>query len=291
MIIITVFIINVFFYSFAFDAIVVFLGLFAIILKRQKEFIKDWTLPLFLFYIYELLRSRASRLAEYFGRPILGEFLIDLESKLFSISGEIPTVFLQYRYSTPIIENFIPNTFEYILFFFYISFFWFWLVVGFLLWKKDPKVFKKYIYGLIAFSLFSTCVYFLYPSVPPWFASKEGLIPEIKRTMYSYNYLNTGGIGLLKTYGGNDFAAMPSHHAAWPFYAWLFLVKYFGKKTIPIVLFPILTIFATWYGAEHYIIDSIAGVALATFTFYLVHKNWKGTLIYNKLHGTNPQRK
>ncbi len=282
-IIIAIFVINIFFYSFAFDAIVVILGLFAIILKRQKEFIKDWTLPMVLFYVYELLRSRAYNLAGFFNRPILEQFLIDWETKLFAISGEIPTVFLQYKYSSPLLANFIPTTFEYILFFFYISFFWFWLVVGFLLWKKDPRVFKKYIYGLVGFSLVSTCIYFLYPSVPPWIASREGLIPEIKRTMYSYSYLTTHGVGLLKTYGGNDFAAMPSHHAAWPFYAWLFLVKYFGKKMIPVVIFPLMTIFATWYGAEHYIIDSLAGVTLATITFYLLHVNWKENIFYNKL--------
>lgn len=274
-------IINLFFYSFAFDAIVVTLGLFAIILKKEKEFLLDWTPPLFLFYIYELLRSSANHLAQYFSRPILDQVLIDWESKLFTISDQIPTVFLQYRYSNPITENFIPTNLEYFLFLFYTSFFWFWLVVGFVLWKKERRVFKKYIYGLIGFSIFSTFIYFLYPSAPPWFASQEGLLPEIKRTMYSYNYLNTNGVNLLKTYGGNDFAAFPSHHAAWPFFAWLFLVKYYGKKMLPLIIFPAITIFATWYGAEHYIIDSIAGIVLAGLVFVFLHINWNRNLNFN----------
>lgn len=274
-IILAILIVNLFFYSFAFDAIVVTLGLFAILLKKEKEFILDWTPPLFLFYVYELLRSRANNLAEYFSRPLLDQVLIDWESKFFTISDQIPTVFLQYKYSMPVGENFIPTNLEYFLFFFYISFFWFWLIVGFMLWKKDRKVFKKYIYGLIGFSTFSTLIYFLYPSAPPWFASQEGLLPELKRTMYSYNYLSTSGVNLLKTYGGNDFAAFPSHHAAWPFFAWLFLVKYYGKKMIPLVIIPFVTIFATWYGAEHYIIDSIAGVALASIVFFLINADWK----------------
>lgn len=67
-IILAILVVNLFFYSFAFDAIVVTLGLFAILLKKEKEFILDWTPPLFLFYVYELLRSRANNLAEYFSQ-------------------------------------------------------------------------------------------------------------------------------------------------------------------------------------------------------------------------------
>lgn len=282
LIIFSILFVNLFFYSFAFDAIVLTLALFAIVLRREKEFLKDWTPALALFYVYELLRSRADELAIYFNRPFLDYQLINWEYALFNIQGQIPTVYLQYKYSMPMAEKLIASNFEYFLFFFYVSFFWFWLVVGFFLWKKSRSVFRKYIYGLIGFSIFSTLIYFLYPSVPPWYASLDGLLPEVKRTMYSYNYLSTSGVNLLKTYGGNDFAAFPSHHAAWPFFAWLFLLKYYGRKMIFVGIIPAITIFATWYGAEHYIIDSIAGILLASIVFVMLHVDLNQEISWEK---------
>jgi membrane-associated phospholipid phosphatase len=66
---------------------------------------------------------------------------------------------------------------------------------------------------------------------------------------------------------------MPSLHAAWPFFASLYVVKVFGKKWLPIFIVPIMIAIATWYGAEHYVIDSLLGFFLA-FVFYKVSWRW-----------------
>ena len=52
-------------------------------------------------------------------------------------------------------------------------------------------------------------------------------------------------------------------------YASLFVVDTFGKKWLPIFIIPILVAISTWYGAEHYVIDSIAGIIIATITFVI----------------------
>ncbi len=266
---------NLFFVRFAFDFIVITLILLAILLKRQKEFFKDWTVPIMLFYLYEFLRGRGYIIAEFLNRPLINKLLIDIETKIFGINDDIPTVVLQYAMASPLASVFIPNWYDYVLFFFYTSFFWFWLVVGFLLWFKAKKMFKQYMYGLVGFSLFDTVIYILFPTAPPWYASQVGLLPALNRVMWSYDFLSSKYASLVSTYGNNDFAAWPSHHAAWPFFASLFVVRLYGKKALPIFLVPLIIAFATWYGAEHYVIDSLAGFLIAFITYILVTGDWK----------------
>ena len=129
-----------------------------------------------------------------------------------------------------------------------------------------------YIYGLVGFSLFDTLIYIFFPSAPPWYAAQVGLLPPLQRVMLIHDYFSSKYLGFVSTYGNNDFAAWPSHHAAWPFFAFLFLVGVFGKKALPFVVVPLVIAFATWYGAEHYVIDSLAGFTIAGITYWIVMK-------------------
>lgn len=266
---------NFYIYRFAFDAIVVFLVILAIIFRKEKEFLREWSIPILLFYLYEYIRGKGYVIAELLNRPLLNEVLIGWESKLFAINDQIPTVFLQYGLSNIESGQFVPNWYDYVLFFFYVSFFWFWLVIGFLIWKKRKEIFQRYIYGLIGFSMISAAIYILYPSAPPWYAAKVGLLPHLERLMLSYDYFSAKYVSLVSTYGNNDFAAFPSLHAAWSFYASIFAIGVFGKKALPLLIVPLAIVFATWYGAEHYVIDSLFGFTLAGGTYLLVNKGFK----------------
>lgn len=262
--------VNFFVYRFAMDMIIVVLIVLAIMFKKEKEFFKEWSIPIILFYIYEFFRGRAYDIAQWLNRPLLNEVLVATEKKLFTIGGDIPTVFLQYSLSNAPSGNFLPNWYDYILFFFYMSFFWFWLVAGFVIWRKSRDMFMRYIYGLVGFSLFDTLIYIFFPSAPPWYAAQVGILSPLQRIMLIHDYFSSKYVSLVSTYGNNDFAAWPSHHAAWPFFTCLFLVGVFGKKALPFFIIPLIIVFATWYGAEHYIIDSLAGFAIAGITYWIV---------------------
>ena len=99
LIVLIIILVNIFVYRFAMDVIVLFLLLLAVIFKEQKNFIKEWSIPIILFYLYEFLRGKAYVIAEWLHRPIYNEILVATEKKLFSIGGEVPTVFLQYSMS------------------------------------------------------------------------------------------------------------------------------------------------------------------------------------------------
>lgn len=258
-----------FVYRFAFDGIVLLLIALAFILKKEKEFFRDWSIPVLLFYLYEFVRGKAYLFAEMLNRPLLNDVLVNWESRIF---GKIPTVFLQYNLSNAEEGVFLPNWYDYLLFFFYVSFFVYWLGIGFLIWRKNSDLFKRYIYGLLGFSMVSAVIYIFFPSAPPWYASQVGILPPLERLMLSYDYFSAKYVTMVSTYGNNDFAAFPSLHAAWPFYVSLFAVGVWGKKALPLLMIPLIIAFATWYGAEHYVIDSIFGFALAGSTYLIVRK-------------------
>lgn len=271
-VLIVVILVNIFVYRFTMDMIVLLLGVIAFVKKKEKEFLRDWTFPLILFYAYEFLRGRADVVGGALGRGVYYKALLDIEKSLFSINGEIPTVFLQNKLAHFTDGVFNPVWYDYIFFFAYVSFFWVWILVGYKIWRKNRSKFKMYIYGLIAFSLFDTLIYIWYPTAPPWIAGEIGLLPHLPRLMF-FNYIMSVG-GSVFTYGNNLYAAFPSHHVAWVWFAALFVVDVFGKKWLPIFIIPILVAVATWYGAEHYVVDSIAGVIIATITF-VVFRNIK----------------
>ena len=145
--------------------------------RKEKEFFREWSVPILLFYLYEYVRGKAYVIAQFLNRPLLDKILIKWESKLFSINGTIPTVFLQYKLSDAAGGIFTPNWYDYVLFFFYTSFSWFWLIIGFLIWKNRKEIFNRYIYGLIGFSMVSAIIYIFFPSAPPGMLQKKGYCP------------------------------------------------------------------------------------------------------------------
>lgn len=276
MVIIAIIVLNTFKAQFGMDIIIVTLCVFAILRNSGIDFLKDWGVPMALFYLYEATRAKAYTVSQHFGISPIIKPLIWMERKIFFFLDDVPSVKLQHALRPDLA---VAHWYDYFLFFFYSMFFWYWLVVGFIIWMRDRKLFRKYIYGLVAFSLIDVIVYALFPSAPPWYASDEGYLAPISRILWTIDYLPGDGLSFVSTYGRNDFAAFPSHHTAWPFFATLFMIKLFGKKALPLLIIPFVIAFATWYGAEHYVVDSIAAIVVAGTTFYIVNHwdfSWRG---------------
>lgn len=258
------------------NAIIIVILLIGIVRKDGITLIKDWLPPLAILYAYEVLRSEAFDLAQDLGRVLIVDPLVSFESAIFSFIGDIPTVILQ-EVLQPVVTA--PNWYDYVFLIFYGIFFWGWALAGFYFWLKDRKLFKKYMYGLVLFSLLSVIVFVLYPTAPPWYASDIGAIGHVDRVLWESRFFGNFSFYNLQEVGRNDFAAVPSHHTAWTFYMALFFVYHLGKKGLIFFLIPFGVALATWYGAEHYVFDSIIGMIFATVSFliairweYIVHK-------------------
>lgn len=242
----------------------VFLLIIALLLpflSKKYQFIRDWY-PLFvLFFVYDTLRGMAFNVGVgYLGRELITDGLIHFERNLFFFLPDLPVV---------VIQNILrPNPagvywYDYILYFFYLSFFYYWIIVGIILWYKDKREFYLYGYGLFGFSILGILIFFfLFPTAPPWWAAEHGLMTNVQRVLWELPWIKNS-IGLIPAPDMNLFAAVPSYHAAWPMYSTLFMIRHYGAKALWLILIPLIIAFATWYGAEHYVVDSLGGFVLA----------------------------
>jgi hypothetical protein len=127
--------------------------------------------------------------------------------------------------------------------------------------------------GLVGFALF--------PLMPPrllddtlllnganaslWFGFVDTLVEY--PTFWSFND------EAMKTIS-NQFAAMPSLHCGWAFWAFISLLprmKSWWSKML-VILYPIATTYVVVITANHYVLDAVAGFALFTFAYFVARK-------------------
>jgi len=113
-------------------------------------------------------------------------------------------------------------------------------------------------------------VYWLAPTAPPWYAASEASAvmhepPQVRRMMVEYGefFWRDGWGSLYSVFGGNPLAAMPSLHFATSVMAAL-LLNEVGPVSGAVGFTYASTLgFALVYLGEHYVVDLIAGAALA----------------------------
>ncbi len=189
-----------------------------------------------------------------YGLPTRWMYPITWDRALF---GEVPTVALQQALLTPGHWD----SFDYAMVTVYLTYFLLPPTVFVLLWRLWPHRLRRYVSATLALFSVSTLLHFLVPTAPPWLAAREGLLPGVTHvgaavfgvvapTTYRY------GVGI----SGNVVAAMPSVHlgvttlmaaALWP-----------TPLRWPALLYVPLMWLAIVYGAEHYVVDGLAGIVL-----------------------------
>lgn len=120
-------------------------------------------------------------------------------------------------------------------------------------------------------------VYITYPMAPPWLASESGYLhADIARlTGRGWREVGLDRFHLVLQGVGNPVAAMPSLHAGITFLVALYAI---WRLRTPwrwlFLLYPLAMSTALVYYGEHYVIDIVAGAALAV----VVHvgcKRWE----------------
>lgn len=226
-----------------------------ILLKRFRSvnFVKVWTPFIAVFLLYEFLRGYADNLAPFYNSTIY--FVYNLEEKIF---GVLPTILLQRVFPQ---QHWIVQ----LSVFFYSVFFYYSFLVAFLVWLKDEAKFKKYFLQFAFLTYISLLMFFLIPTAPPWFvASETGL--SLSRYLTERSVL--GNFAYVNIYHyfvyGNQVAALPSLHVAWPFFSTLFLVRNYNKWPLYLLfIVPLMIGFSIVLTGEHYIIDVLAGFLFA----------------------------
>jgi membrane-associated phospholipid phosphatase len=112
--------------------------------------------------------------------------------------------------------------------------------------------------------------YWALPTAPPWYANlhgrlEHGQMPALRRMMYEYGeqFWKTGWQPLYDFLGGNPLAAMPSLHFATTVMAAYTLSEVGDAEGTLGWGYTLVLGLALVYLGEHYVVDLIAGLALA----------------------------
>jgi membrane-associated phospholipid phosphatase len=252
------------------DVLLVALGLAAVMLGRGRLFFRDWIPFIGLFFAYELMRGYADN----FGAQIHAEDVLGVERLLFG--GHVPTEVLQSWLHPP--TGFDP--FARVAVIFYFLHFPLPIAAGFFLWLRRRPVYYDFVAALIVLSMAGFVTYLLLPVAPPWWAHEHGLLPGVQQLrdqgfselanaagfsqasyVYSYTFYDINP---------NEVAAFPSLHAAYPFLAFLFARRAFGRPAWLVLAYAACVWFSIVYLGEHYVVDAIAGVAYALAAYWVV---------------------
>lgn len=135
------------------------------------------------------------------------------------------------------------------------------LVLTFLWWRR-PAAYVRLRNGLLALSLVALAVFWRWPVAPPRLT-----VPGFTDTLITNDIL-----GAAHVHGVFDlYAAMPSLHVAWACWcagAIVLTVRHPARHVA--WLYPLLTTFAVVATSNHYLLDAVAGAALALGTLVVI---------------------
>jgi membrane-associated phospholipid phosphatase len=108
-------------------------------------------------------------------------------------------------------------------------------------------------------------VYWLVPTAPPWWAGLKGRMPPVRRIMEEAGERAWGRLWgpLYHSLQGNPFAAMPSLHFGTSVMAARILSQVGRRQAALGWAYALVLGFGLVYLGEHYVVDLLAGLALA----------------------------
>ena len=159
------------------------------------------------------------------------------------------------------------------------------MVVLLILYKKDRVVSQHFSRATLITCYIGFIVFLFYPVAPPWLATK-GVENTARTVMNNFS----SSLNLPVTYDNFNpavYAAIPSLHCALAWTSTLCMRKLGKAYGLAMFLFTLGVWVGTVYTGNHFIIDIILGVVLATATyrltdssnvFYRTIKRWRRVL-------------
>lgn len=232
--------------------------------REHLEFWRDWWRPMLLIVVYWLLRG----LADEVGIAVHYEMPVRADEWLASWWGDgtVPTVTMQREWcGDPCLKSTPPRWWDVALTTVYASHFLTALTLAGVLWMRDRREWVRWLRRYITLLLAGLTIYVVYPMAPPWMAARDGYLAEVHRiTSRGWSEIDLHRQTMVLFGMGNKVAAMPSLHAGIAFLVvFWFLSRLHSRWRYLLLLYPLAMSLALTYFAEHYVIDAIAGAALA----------------------------
>lgn len=229
--------------------------------RRHLGFLRDWWVPVALLIVYFYSRG----LLDELGMPVHIRMPIRVDEWMFG--GHLPSEVLQHQLcGNPCDPESDPRWFDVLFTFTYTTHFLVGLTMAMVLWLVNRTEWLMWMRRYVGINIAALVVYFLYPMAPPWMASELGYLDgTVERiTHRGWSDLGLGRFHLVLTGVGNPVAAMPSLHAGVAFLvAFYAIVRLRSAWRWLLIAYPLVMSFALVYYGEHYVIDVIAGAALA----------------------------
>jgi len=221
---------------------------------QKLRFVRDFAPFLLILLGYYSMHGSADEM----GGAIRVTPQIDAERFLFG--GRVPTIVLQSALYDP--EH--VHWYDYAAVLGHISHFI--LPIGFaaIIWQHYRHLHVRYMSTFVLLSYAGFLTFMLAPTAPPWWASDAGYINEV-------HLVHRSVPGLSRVYSdlsANPVAAIPSLHAAFPWLIYLFSLKVWGRRALPLMVYPLFICWAIVYSGHHYFVDAIVGVAYASVAYY-----------------------
>jgi hypothetical protein len=242
-------------------AILIGLVLFAVV-GKARPFVWDWLPFLFVAVMFEDLTGVGAQIAGavHTAGPIVFEKTM--------LGGVVATTWLQDRIGHGTLQHIFSTALvaEY-LFHFAAP-----LVAGLWLWWRHRDWFSTFVTAYFLVMAVGFLVYLVFPEMPPWLASREGLLPHVQRMVVD-TLQQVGGFGHF--YAGADpepNAAMPSLHVSVPMAIACTVVAVRGARRWSSwlwMLYPLTLSFGVLYLGEHYLADALVGIALGGAAFWV----------------------
>ena len=245
--------------------VVLALLVIAIALGRGWTFVADWGPFLILFFGYEAMRGFAAKTG------FAPHDLSGLERALFGAT--LPTLTLQHAFYRP--ETVSPQ--DVIAMFFYFMHFPLPILVGFVFWIRSREHYRRFVAALLLMALLSFITYLFWPSAPPWYQFKEGVVPDgvvvhkiLNETVDKFWGPNYFVSPLYSHLNPNQFAAFPSLHAAFPALAAVYAWSKYRALAIGLIMWTAAVLLSIVYLGEHYVVDALDGFAYVGAAVLLV---------------------
>jgi membrane-associated phospholipid phosphatase len=230
--------------------------------RAHLAFLRDWSIPLAVLMVYLYSRGIADDLG-FVSVHVTAPIKVDR----WLFGGTLPTEYLQAKLCGNPCERTTPrHWYDVVLTTVYYSHFVVALTIAAVLWLRDRSAWVWFMRRYLSLNILALVVYITYPMAPPWLAAQQGTVSgHIARiTGRGWYDLKPGDFHQKLSAVGNPVAAMPSLHAAIS----LFVALYGASRLRSrwrwlLLLYPVTMAFTLVYYAEHYVIDILAGYAVA----------------------------
>jgi membrane-associated phospholipid phosphatase len=249
------------------DLFVVLALVVAVVLGRTRLFLRDWLPFAAIFLGWESMRG----LADELGTTVHSTDVIALER--FFFFGRVPSEVLQAAFHTPGKVNLLDLATTFL----YVAHFALPLVVAFIFWVLERRLYYRYLLALMLMSFAAFICYLLIPVAPPRFAGSFGpplAVEDIARATFTQLHFAPVTTWLYGSISGNPVAAFPSLHSAYPLLAYLFARDRWPRASLILLAWSMAIWFAVVYLGHHYVIDVVAGMAFAVGAYLLLQASF-----------------